>query len=434
LKKFRQNAQIKGFRQGQAPMPFIKKMYGTSLFADTLNKMFSDNLFAYISEANLDVLGQPMPTEDQERFSFNVDKMKENYAVHYEIGHVPAFELKGLDGSQSFEQYKLSNLTELAEEDLAYSLKRMGEKTNVYDNIESNDVVTIEAKEIGGDGYENSFIVLIDAMPDNALKAELLTKKAGDSFRFNAREIDSFEDDSKFRKYILKLEADDVRVVEDMFEGTIEEVSRVGVAEMNAEFFEKYFNGQASNKEEAIEVLKTEVANYYAVRTNALLMRDFQKRLLDLNNPELPSAFLKRWLKATNETLDDATIEKEYPAFADNLRWTLVRDKIKAEYEVVVTREELQGHFANQVRAYFKMNLPDEMIISSVDRLMQDKEAVEKVEKEIETDKIFHAINAQMKTSDKSITSDELNKIIQNISEAAEVEQSADATLVEALS
>jgi trigger factor len=434
LKKFRQKAQIKGFRQGQAPMPFIKKMYGTSLFAETLDKMFSDELFGYIRESKLDVLGQPMPAENQERFSSNLDKMEEVYAVNYEIGHVPTFELKGLDGSESFEQYTLSNLAALAEEDLEYSLKRMGNKTNVFEDIKDNDIVKIEAKEIGGDGFENTFTVLIDAMPDNALKADLLTKKAGDAIKFNARDVDKFTDDAKFRKYILQLEADDIRVVGDMFEGIIEEVSRVAVAELNEEFYQKYFGGAVSTREEALEVLKTEVANYYKVRTNALLMRDVQKKLLDLNPTNLPDAFLKRWLKATNETLDEATIDKEYPAFADNLRWTLVRDKIKDQFDVFVTKEEIQGHFANQVRGYFKMNLPDEMIISSVDRLMQNKEEVEKVQKDLETDKIFQAIVPNIKLTDVAITSEELNKIIDNISAVSEVEHAADATLVDALS
>jgi trigger factor len=205
LKKFRQKAQIKGFRQGQAPMPFIKKMYGTSLFAETLDIMFSDELFGYIRESKLDVLGQPMPAENQERFSSNLDKMEEVYAVNYEIGHVPTFELKGLDGSESFEQYTLSNLAALAEEDLEFSLKRMGEKTNVFEDIKGNDIVKIQAKEIGGDGFENTFTVLIDAMPDNALKADLLTKKAGDTIKFNARDVDKFTDEAKFRKYILQL-------------------------------------------------------------------------------------------------------------------------------------------------------------------------------------------------------------------------------------
>jgi trigger factor len=434
LKKFRQQAQIKGFRQGQAPMPFIKKMYGSNLLADSLQKMFSDELFSYVKESNLDLLGQPMPTEDQPRYSFNLDNMDEVYAINYEIGHIAPFDVKGLDGTLSFEQYKLSNVEQLAEEDLEFSLKRMGEKVNVFDNIEGNDIVKIEAKEIDGDGYENTFSVLIDAMPNNALKAELLTKKAGDAIRFNAKDVDKFTDESKYRKYILKLEVDDVRVVNDQFEGIIEEVSRVGKAELNEEFFEKYFNGQAKSKEEAIEILKNEVAAYYAVRTNALLMRDFQQRLMELNPISLPDAFLQRWLRATNEGVNEMVIDKEYPAFAENLSWTLVRDKIKVEYDIEVTREELQGHFANQVRAYFKMNLPDEMIISSVDRLMQDKEAVEKVKGEIETDKVFQAILGQMKITDKMVSSEELNKIIENISKVAQVEQGQDATLQEALS
>lgn len=56
------------------------------------------------------------------------------------------------------------------------------------------------------------------------------------------------------------------------------------------------------------------------MRANALLMREFQTRLMEMNRFELPDTFLKRWLSMNNEGLQPEQIETEYPAFADNLR------------------------------------------------------------------------------------------------------------------
>ena len=115
LKRFRQRATIKGFRQGQVPMDYIKKMYGTSIFADLINEMVSNELFTYLRENKMDVLGQPLPTEDQKRYSFKVDAPEEEYTVSYEVGYVPAFEIKGLDSSQTYERLTVSDLDALAE-------------------------------------------------------------------------------------------------------------------------------------------------------------------------------------------------------------------------------------------------------------------------------------------------------------------------------
>ena len=39
LKKVRQRMPIKGFRPGQVPMDYLKKMYGSSIFTETLNEL-----------------------------------------------------------------------------------------------------------------------------------------------------------------------------------------------------------------------------------------------------------------------------------------------------------------------------------------------------------------------------------------------------------
>ena len=39
LKKVRQRVPVKGFRVGHAPMNYIKKLYGPSIFSDTINDL-----------------------------------------------------------------------------------------------------------------------------------------------------------------------------------------------------------------------------------------------------------------------------------------------------------------------------------------------------------------------------------------------------------
>jgi trigger factor len=257
------------------------------------------------------------------------------------------------------------------------------------------------------------------------LKAQLLQSKKGDTLRYNARTLENHEKEEMYRKYILNLEQDDTREVGNWFEGVIEEVSRVEDADLDEAFYTGYFGeGKVGNKEEAMAELKKGIGQFYDVRSNALLMRAFQERLLAENPLELPEKFLKRWLRVSNEgRLGDEQIENEFPAFADNLRWTLLRDKIKEEAGIEVTDEEVYEEFARRVRNYFQVDLPDHILQSSVERLMKEQKDVENTIRDLETDKIFQAIRARVSITDKALPSEEFHKILDEVTKKAQNEE-----------
>jgi trigger factor len=432
LKKYRSRAPIKGFRPGQAPMEFVKKLYGSAIFSETLNELLSQRLYDYLRESKLDVLGQPLPTEDQAKFSFKISDPDPEYTVNYEVGFVPPFEIKGLDTSASYERLTVSNLDELAEEDLQYARKRMGKRSNPETGIEDNDIVRIAARELESEtgavkegGWETTMTLFMKNVANDDLKAQLLQSKKGDTLRYNARTLENHEKEEMYRKYILNLEQDDAREVGNWFEGVIEEVSRVEDADLDEAFYTGYFGeGKVGNKEEAMAELKKGIGQFYDVRSNALLMRAFQERLLAENPLELPEKFLKRWLRVSNEgRLGDEQIENEFPAFADNLRWTLLRDKIKEEAGIEVTDEEVYEEFARRVRNYFQVDLPDHILQSSVERLMKEQKDVENTIRDLETDKIFQAIRARVSITDKALPSEEFHKILDEVTKKAQNEE-----------
>jgi trigger factor len=436
LKRFRQRVPIKGFRAGQVPMDHVKRLYGTSIFGDTLNDMLAQKLYDYLRESKLDVLGQPLPAEGQsQNFSLKISNPDPEYTLDYEVGFVAPFEVNGLGKSESYERLTVSNLDDLAEEDLKYAQKRMGKRTSPEENILENDMVRIAARELEGDqikpdGWATNITVLVSSVTDPGLKSQLLAAKKGDTLRFNARNIENHEKEEMYRKYILSLEANDARAVGDWFEGIIEEVNRVEDADLNEEFFQGYFGMGVTNKDEAVDQLKKGIAQFYNVRSNALLMRAFQERLMQQNQLELPEKFLKRWLAVTNENkLSPEAIEQEFPAFAENLRWSMLRDRIKEMFGVEVTEEEVKAEFGRRVRSYFQADLPDNVLESSIERLMQNEKDVEDTRRDLETDRVFEAIRAQVSVTDKAVPSEEFHKILDAVTKKAEAEQSEDAAL-----
>lgn len=432
LKRYRQKAPIKGFRPGQAPMDFVKRMFGNAIFGELMQDTFAEQLVAHLREARLDVLGQPLPLENQPGISFNVHQLQDEYTVQYEVGFVPKFELQGLDKSAVYDRMIVSDLDDLAEEDLQQMRKRAAKRTSPEDDIQDNDMVRIAARELDGDepkdgGWETTITVLMSNVADEQLKNQLLSLKKGDTLHFNPRHIESQEKEEKYRKYILGLDEADNREVGDSFQGTIEEVSRVEEGELDDAFFQENFD--TANREEAVDILKTGIARYYEVRSNALLMRQFQDRLMELNAIELPEKFLKRWLRVTNEngTLTDEAIDAEYPAFAENLRWTVIRDDIKDEFGIQVTDREVRAAFMNRIRGYFQGNnmgdLPDSIFESAAERMMQDKKESEQVRREVEMDKIFEAIRDQVTVNDVPTPSAELHEALDALQKRNEQEE-----------
>ena len=86
LKDYRKNANIPGFRKGQVPMGLIKKQYGKAVLVDEVNKLLQDNLNNYLTEEKLDVLGNPLPKQ-QDNFNWEADDL----AFEFELGLAPDF-------------------------------------------------------------------------------------------------------------------------------------------------------------------------------------------------------------------------------------------------------------------------------------------------------------------------------------------------------
>jgi len=416
LKKFRQRANIKGFRQGQAPMDFVKRLYGSSIFGETLNNLFSDELNKYLRESGLNILGQPLLSPEQNQFSSKLENMDAEYTVNYDIGFVPEFTIGGLGKSESFDRLTIANIDELAAEELQNMRKQGGERTNPEEDILENDIVALQMSELEGDnvkedGLKSTVSILVNRIPNETLRKEFLQRKKGDTVRLNARELEDNPKEDMYRKYILNMPEGDDRQVGDQFEAVIENVSRVAPAELTDEYLQKTFGPEIKTESEALEALKKDVVRFYEMRANALVMRDIQKRLLELNRFGLPETFLKRWLASNNENLSPTQIEEEFEPFAENLRWSLLRDKLTEQFGINIDAEAVRDVFRARVRSYFQVDLPDDLINSTVGRMMEKEEDVDKVRRDLEYDKLYEALSGEVNLVDKPIPSAEFHQI-----------------------
>ena len=91
LRAYRQKANIPGVRKGMVPAGMIKKMFGKSALIEEINKLVSEQLFNYIKENKLNVLGEPLPSADQKEVNFDT---QEDFEFLFDIALAPEIEVK----------------------------------------------------------------------------------------------------------------------------------------------------------------------------------------------------------------------------------------------------------------------------------------------------------------------------------------------------
>ena len=90
LKDYKKNAEIPGFRKGKTPMGMIVKQYRIPVLVDEVNKILQNELYKYISDEKVKVLGSPMPAEGKK-----VDWENETtFNFEFEIGIAPELDVK----------------------------------------------------------------------------------------------------------------------------------------------------------------------------------------------------------------------------------------------------------------------------------------------------------------------------------------------------
>ena len=246
----------------------------------------------------------------------------------------------------------------------------------------------MDGNTIKDGGWKTSFTVLVDIIHDQDVKKEILTKKLGDSINFDIYKLED-KDAAHIDKYLLK-KPEDIEVG-NMFTAKISEVSRIELAEMDEAFFQSFGDESVTDEASAKALIAKDIKSYYDNQALQFMYRAIMDALLEKNQVDLPEQFLRKYLKETNENVSDEVLNDEFDAFAKNLRWSLIKSQLAKEYSIEVGEEDLKKHFLNSVMSYFRNygNMDYSMISQTVDRLMKDKEQVNKAYEEILADKLF---------------------------------------------
>ncbi len=429
LSKTAAKAQMKGFRKGKTPLSVVKKMYGKGILADAVNNTLQTALSEYLKSEELDILGQPIPSDDQDGdLDFDVNNLLD-YEFKFDIGMSPKVDVLGVSDSDSYDIDKIKIDDKTIDEELENAQKRLGEQSHPDGAVLAGDIIKIQADELDGkkpkeNGWASEFSVLVDSLTEKYNK-EVLKLSKDDSFSFDVNELENDKGEDYVRKYLLNVpkteEGAEEPVIGNMFTGKIVDISRLVKAELNQDFYDKYFGeGAVNSDKEARDKVEENIGLHYENQALQLMYRDIMDKLVADTKVQLPETFLKKWLQLTNEKLSAEEIDKDFPGFLDNMKWTLIKSELAKKFEIEVSPEDIREAMTAKVRNYFGQygqQMDDTMLNEVMGKMFQNQEEVNKTYEELQAGRVFKKIGETIKQNEVIISLDDFNTKVKTVNE-----------------
>jgi trigger factor len=414
LKNYRKQANMPGFRKGQVPMGMIKKMVGTNLLVDEINRMLSGKLQSYIGEEKLDVLGNPLPKqEDAENIDWENQK---EFSFTYEVGLAPEVKVD-ITEKDKFDKYKIKVSEKMINEQITEIAKQYGKMVEA-DKSEKEDMLygkfeELEKKDVKEGGISNSAVLNIRSINKEKDQKQFVGLKVGDSVDFKPQGIA----DAKNVAAWLGIDEEYIADQKSTFRLTVEKINRMEPADLNQEFFDKiYGKDTVKSKEEMEDKIRGEMEKSFEQTSDQFFERDVQDQLLKKAKLDLPDTFMKKWLKTANEKpITDEQIEEEYDQYAQGLRWQLIENKLIKSKEIKVEQEEAveytKGLIAQQLAGMGQGLMDEQDMEDTAKRVLGNQEEAQRIFQELYSKKLREFYKQTVKIKEREISYDDFVKL-----------------------
>lgn len=421
LKDYRKKANIPGFRPGQAPMGLIKRQFGASVRYDAVNKFVGEQLYKYIQDNNIQMLGEPLPSAKQETPA-DIEKPAP-YTFVFDIAVAPEINMT-LDGRNKIDYYTIKADDKLINEQIEMYQSRAGkyEKAEEY-NAELNDMLKGDLRELDAEGNTKEGGITVEGavlMPSyikvDEQKNLFNNAKPGDIITFNPRK--AYPEGEAEISALLKIDREVAKDLESNFSFQITEIQRFVKAELNQELFDQVF-GEGTVKSE--DEFRAKIAEGLKPQLEA---NSDYKFMLDVRTycenkvGELtwPDELLKRIMLLNNKDKGEDFVEKNYAESIKQLEWHLIKEQLVKANEIKIEDADVKAAAIEMARMQFAQygmtNVPDEYVENYANELLKKREAVDNfVERAIDV-KLAAALKSTVSLNNKEVTLDEFNEMM----------------------
>lgn len=406
LNDYKRNAEFKGFRKGMAPMGMIEKIYGGQALGDAINSIIDEQLNKFINDNKLNILGEPISSEDQKEIDW---KEGNDFEFKFDLGLSPeiTFEPSKEDKVPS---YKIE-VSDKAKDEYKENLLRQYGKLEEGETVGEEDFVI--ADFVSEEKTVEGAYVAVRSVADSE-KKKFIGKKAGSKFKLNVNKAFTNETD---RAAMLKVKKEELEALNPDFNVTIVNVKTFVPAEANQETFDKIFGeGKVKSAEDFDKAAVEQLEANYKQESDYRLGKDIKAELVKKAAVKLPEEFLKRWLvKANDGKFSKEEIEKEFAGFAEDFKWQLLRNKLIKKYEIKIEQKDLndaaEGYVSYQYAMYGMGNVPEAMIKEAAQRILADERQARQLIENIEDQKVIEAVKNVITLQSKKTTVEKFREL-----------------------
>ncbi len=419
LKDYRKKANYPGFRPGMVPMGLIKKQFGTSAKMDAINKLVGEQIYKYVQDNKIQMLGEPLPSETQDAQDLEKDGP---YTFKFDIAVAPEFKIE-LSGKNKIDYYNITVDDKLIDRQVEMFASRSGsyEKAETF---EGNDLLKGDLRELDeqGNTLEGGITIETASLMPAYIKVEDQKKlfegaKLGDIITFNPRK--AYPDNDSEIAGLLKIERNQVADHVGDFSFQVTEIQRYKSHEVNQELFDQVFGKDAVKSEEEFRNKIAEGVKQQLITDSdykfILDVRAYcEKKVGELTYPE---ALLKRVMLNNNKDKGQGFVEKNFAQSIKELNWHLIKEQLVAAHEIKVDDADIKEAAKETARVQFAQygmnNVPDEYVANYADELLKKRENVDGfVDRAIDI-KLIAALKAVVKLNEIEISLDDFNKMME---------------------
>lgn len=405
LNDYRKKANIPGFRKGHVPLGLVKKQYGRAVLVDEVNKLLQDSLNKYLTEEKIDVLGNPLPKQQND---FDWDA--ENFSFEFELGLTPNFEVE-LNGKKPLTLYKITADKKMIDSQIESFRKQYGKlisQKTVGDNDEITGTFTNEEAEIN-----NRTTFSISKIKGKSNLKLLKGASKGDVIMLPTKGL--FEEAHDLIRH-LGVSHDVAHDLDVEVSLEIEEINTRELAEVNQEFLDKLFGkDEVTSEEEMAQKIKEDAEKQFKQQADQKLLNDVTEYLVESTKFKLPAEFLQKWIQATGEKpLSEDEAKEEYEKSEKGLRYQLIEGKLIQDNNLQVTYDEIKefakGFIKAQMAQFGQLNPSDEDVEGIVGRVLSNQDEVKRMSEQLMSQKLVTLYKEKANLKEKEITYEDFVK------------------------
>lgn len=419
LKKYRQQANVPGFRKGMVPMSLIKKQFGKSVMAEEVDKLMQEKVNEYIRENKVNMLGMPLPNEEKMQvIDFDT---QENFEFVFDIALAPEFNAEVTE-QDAIDFYTITVSDEMVDSQVDMYAQRAAkyEKVEEYADRDMVKGLLAELDENGstkeGGIQVEGAVMMPSYMKNDDQKAIFANAKVNDVLVFNPNT--AFEGNEAELSSLLKIKREEVAEMKSNFSFQVEEITRAVPAALTQELFDQVFGeGAVSSEEEFRGKIKESIAAQFEADSNYKFLLDARTYLMNkIGKLEFPDALLKKIMLLNNEDKGESFVEENYEKSLEELTWHLIKEQLTEAFGIKVEQADLLAIAKENTRMQFAqygmMGIPEEMLENYAKEMLKKKENVEGLVNRAIESKLAAALKGKVALNNKEVSMEEFNNLL----------------------